>query len=264
MRNRLLLAVAVALAATPSVAVAFNEGGAAPGAATPAGTAVPAQAADPETAAPFAPRRSVDTPVPRQDDERPEVPSNAEPLGRRPGSGLSFFTGFGLGGAEFVKATNSKGGEETLSAGSGLIFGLGGMVTPLWPSQHLGLGLGLDGAIKYDSIDAQNGSASITRYPIALTAHLLTNGSGGPHYFMLKGGVIRDFGVNYSLSGLAMIDANVTGTWGPTGALGYYKKFNDSFAWDLMGFFALTKHVIGTERFSANSFGLTLGLHLNL
>ena len=188
----------------------------------------------------------------------------AQLSGRRPGSGLSLFFGFGFGGEDFVSASSSSGNDETLSSGTGVIFGAGGMLTPLWPTEGLGLGLGVDAAIKYDSIDAANGSASIRRFPLALTAHLLTNGSGGDHFFLLKGGVARDFGINYSASGVASIDANVEGTWGPTGALGYYKRTNDVFAWDVMGFFALTNHVIGTSKINANSVGLTMGFHLNL
>jgi hypothetical protein len=189
--------------------------------------------------------------------------SDAELSGRRPGSGLSLFTGFAFGGADFVKATSSNGNDETLSAGTGLILGLGAMVTPLWPSDLIGFGVGVDGALKYDSINADNGSASITRFPLALTAHLLT-GPDGNNFFMLKGGIARDFGVNYSASGFDTIAANVKGEWGPTGAIGYYRRSNDSFAWDVLGVFTLTNHVVGAEKVNANSFGLTFGVHLNL
>ena len=184
--------------------------------------------------------------------------------GRRPGSGLTLLLGFGFGGTDFVKASSSNGNSETLSAGTGVIIGLGGMVTPLWPAENLGFGVGVEGAVKYDSISADNGSASITRYPLALTAHFLTNGSGGPNYFLIKGGAIRDFGVNYSASGFAALNANVTGTWGPTGSVGYYRRSNDVLAWDLLLFFAITDHVVGTEHLSANSFGLTTAVHFNL
>ena len=189
--------------------------------------------------------------------------SDAEASGRRPGSGLSIFTGFAFGGADFVKATSSSGNDETLSSGQGFILGIGAMVTPLWPSDLIGFGVGVDGALKYDSIDASNGSASITRFPVALTAHLLT-GPDGNNFFMLKGGIARDFGVSYSVSGFDMIDANVRGEWGPTGAFGYYKRSNDSFAWDILGVFTLTNHLVGDEKVNASSFGITFGAHLNL
>jgi hypothetical protein len=259
--------------ATPGPAAPPDGGATTVGGAAPSATAVDGTAADggvvPPTAAAAPVEPSVDSEAPRrrpaarasrQNDE----PSAAQLSNRRPGSGLSLFFGFGFGGDDFVKGTSSNGDDQTLSSGTGLLFGLGGMVTPLWAGETVGFGAGVDAAIKYDSIDASNGSASITRFPVALTAHLLTNGSGGDHFFLLKGGLIRDFGVHYSASGFASIDADVDGTWGPTGALGYYKRSNDSFAWDVMGFFALTSHTIGTAKINADSFGLTMGFHLNL
>ena len=254
--------------ATPGPAAPPDGGlttvsGAAPSATAVDGGVVPPMAA----AAPVAP--SVDREEPRRQpasraSRQDDGSSAAQLSNRRPGSGFSFFFGFGFGGEDFVKASSSNGSDETLSAGTGFLFGLGGMVTPLWASETVGFGAGVDAAIKYDSIDAANGSASITRFPVAFTAHLLTNGSGGDHFFLLKGGLIRDFGVHYSASGFASLDADVEGTWGPTGALGYYKRSNDAFAWDVMGFFALTNHMIGATKINANSFGLTMGFHLNL
>lgn len=70
--------------------------------------------------------------------------------------------------------------------------------------------------------------------------------------------------MNYHVSGIAAIDANIEGTWGPTAALGYYKRSTDSFAWHVLGFFALTNHLVGSEKIDAHAFGLTLGFHLNL
>jgi hypothetical protein len=190
---------------------------------------------------------------------------------RSPGSGLSLTLGAAFGGADFVKATDSDG-NHALSAGSGAMLGIGGMLTPLWVGERVGFGLGLDGAIKYNRLSAAEGRASLTRYPVTLTAHVLTNVSAGIHYLIIKGGVTRDFGVNYSLqliepagfpatSGFPTIDGNVSGTWGPTGAIGYYKRSSDVLAWDIIGFFSLTKHLIGTEQISANAFGVSWGLH---
>jgi len=195
---------------------------------------------------------------------RVRLASDAELAMRKPGSGLSMFFGGAFGGADFVKASNSDGDESTLSSGSGVIAGIGATLTPLWAADTVGFGLGVDGAIKYDHLGASNGSASITRFPVALTAHILTDVSDGLHFLIFKGGVTRDFGVNYSASGFASIDADVSGTWGPIGAVGYYKRTNDVFGWDLLAFFTVTKHVIGAERISANSIGVTWGLHWQL
>jgi hypothetical protein len=245
------------------VQVAASDASASPDGGAPSVASAVPQASDSEIGAA---RPSKPAPViPQGDVDEPQgEDSDAEVSGRRPGTGLSMALGFGFGGADFVKATSSNGNEQTLSAGQGFIVGLGAMVTPLWPTQGLGFGLGVDGSWKYDSIDADNGSASIRRFPVAFTAHLLTNGSGGgPHYFLLKGGVTKDFGVNYSASGFASLNADVKGTWGPTFALGYYNRTNDAFAWDVLGFFSLTDHVVGTAHLNANTFGLTMAAHLN-
>jgi hypothetical protein len=234
-------APAVVAAASPTSSAPLASAETAPpapdgSAPAPDGGAAPADA-DQQPDGQEAPPVGAPAPAPRVagavDRERPrgtrprssrapeDGASEAEASERRPGTGLSLFTGFGFGGTDFVKASSSNGDEQTLSAGQGFILGMGGMVTPLWLGEHAGFGAGLDVAWKYDNIDASNGSASISRFPIALTAHFLTNGDGGNHYLMLKGGVIRDFGVNYSASGFGQVDTSVRGTWGPLGELGY-------------------------------------------
>jgi hypothetical protein len=94
-------------------------------------------------------------------------------------------------------------------------------------------------------------------------AHLLTNGSGGPHYLVMRGGVVRDFGIDYHLVSAAGL-AGIHGTWGPTGSVGYYLRSNDFFAWDISAFFSLTDHVNENVRIDARTFGFTLAMHLNL
>jgi hypothetical protein len=248
----------VAVAAPPAPSASRSASSAPTPAAPDEVAPVPAAPPGPPVAA------AVDRETPRVAPAPASGETSAQLSGRRPGTGFSLFTGFGFGGDDFVKATSSTGNDESLSAGTGLILGVGGMLTPLWVGDAVGFGLGIDAGLKYDSIDASNGSASITRYPIALSVHALANASGGHHYLMLKGGVIRDFGVSYNASGFASVDASPTGTWGPLGEVGYYRPVSDSFAWDLMAFFALTKHVAPGGTLNADSFGLTVGLHYNL
>jgi hypothetical protein len=233
------------------------------------------EATDGADAPPPPPRPAVDTEEPSLETPPPldapmtigrapieKLPSDAVLANRPPGSGLSLFFGAGFGGTDFVRATSSNGDSQTLSSGSGVILGVGLILTPIWVAETLGFGVGADVSVKYDQLSAENGTASITRYPIALTAHVLVNVSGGGnHFIILRGGAIRDFGVNYSTSGFATIDANVTGTWGPTGSFGYYKRSNDMYGWELVGYFALTNHDIGTERINANSFGALAAMH---
>jgi hypothetical protein len=236
---------------------------------TAAAESQPSTAAESPTPPPAPPAAAADTEepelaaIPTLGGVRVEpLPSDAVLANRPPGSGLSLFFGGGGGGTDFVKATSSNGDSQTLSSGSGVILGVGVILTPLWIAETFGFGVGADAGIKYDQLSASNGTASITRYPISLTAHVLLNVSGGGnHFIVLRGGAIRDFGVNYSTSGFATIDANVTGTWGPTGALGYYKRSNDMYGWELVGFFALSKHDIGTEQINANCFGALAAMH---
>ena len=86
--------------------------------------------------------------------------SDAEVSGRRPGSGLSIFTPWPSAATTSSRASTTSGNSCTLSAGQAFILGIGAMVTPLWPSDVIGFGVGVDGALKYDNIDASNGTAS--------------------------------------------------------------------------------------------------------
>jgi hypothetical protein len=229
--------------------------------APPTAAATPVPAAPPPVAA--APVEVVAAPAPERQPKHVLAEAEAQVSERQPGTGLSLILGFGYGGADLVTVTDQHGGESTLSAGTGLIVGVGGMVTPLWASEHAGFGLGVDGTLKYDSVTSGGSSASVRRFPIAVMAHLLTNGAGGPHYFLLRGGVARDFGVDYDLFGAGAGLAGIHGTWGPTGSVGYYLRSNDYFAWDVTASFTFTDHVADGVRLSARSAGLTLGLHFN-
>jgi hypothetical protein len=216
--------------------------------------------------APHTPATDLEEPIPARPvrDRMPaheRLSSEAVLANRPPGNGLSLVFGGAFGGEDFVKATNSQGDTESLSSGSGVIVGVGAMLTPLWVAEAAGFGLGLDAAVKYDHLGASNGSASITRFPVSLTAHVLLNVSDYLHFIIFKGGVVRDFDVNYSASGFTALDVNVTGTWGPTGAIGYYKRSNDVFGWDILAFFAITKHQIGPDQINADSLGVSIGLH---
>jgi hypothetical protein len=225
-------------------------------------------ATEPSTAPAVPPAVDREEPVRRRPNPRGSThgaPEGAPGSSRRPGSGLSFFTGLALGGEEFVKVADDQGQEKaTLSSGDGVLLGLGGMVTPWWVNEAVGFGAGLDVALKYRSIEAGNGSASIIRYPLALTLHLLTNGGSGPHYFLARAGVVHDFGAHYSVTGFDQLEADASGTWGPTFSVGYYRRSTDLLAWDVMFLGAFTDHVVGPVHIDAKSFGVTVGLHLNL
>jgi hypothetical protein len=196
--------------------------------------------------------------LPRPEGSPEVAASDAALADPHPGSGLSAFVGFGFGGDTLATSTNGDGNSAALNAGKGLIVGIGAMDTPFWLSSRTGLGLGLDGALKYDSIS--DGGVSLRRFPIALTAHLLTGGAGGRGYFVARAGLIRDFNVVYRLGSTT---ERLDGGFGPTASLGYYRRTNDTFAWDAQLFGALMSYTAGTQELSANTFGLTVGVHLN-
>lgn len=87
--------------------------------------------------------------APRMSLSRPRLPSDAQLANRRPGNGLSLVLGGAFGGEEFVKTSTSNGDEgSSLSSGSGVIAGVGGMLTPLWAGDAAGFGLSANAAIK--------------------------------------------------------------------------------------------------------------------
>ena len=192
--------------------------------------------------------------VPREPDE--------SSTGWHPGSGFSAVMGAGFGGEDFVKAS----GDEGLSSGQGFLVGVGGMVTPFWIGEVVGFGAGVDLALKYAGLRAQNGSASITRFPLALTVHLLTNFNGRSHnYLFARAGVSRDLGVHYQadIDGQGL-DVDADGTWGGTFSAGYYRTLKNEMAIDVMLFATLGDHVVNDHHIDANSFGVSGAVHFNL
>jgi hypothetical protein len=188
------------------------------------------------------------------------------PPRKKPGSGFSVFFGFGAGGEEFANAKASDG-DRTLTTGKGGLFGLGAMVTPWWPADALGIGAGVDVAWKGEHIDAQNGDASLRRFPLAFTAHLLTNFDGrSRHFLLVRAGVSRELGIHYHLAvdGQSDIDVDADGTWGGTFRAGYYLVLTELLAADATFFVTLADHIINDVHVGANSAGLTIALHFNL
>ena len=63
-------------------------------------------------------------------------------------------TGLPFGGDEIAKTSNANGDVGSLTAGGGVMLGIGAMWTPLWLSQDVGLGASVDASVKYDSLTA--------------------------------------------------------------------------------------------------------------
>jgi hypothetical protein len=132
------------------------------------------------------------------------VPASPEParVGQLPGSGLTLELGYFLGGDSLVDVMFESGRERTLSAGRGVQLALGGMWTPLWATDAVGFGVGGSVGWKYDSISADNGSASLTRLPLSATVHALIR-LDNRWFVLFRGGLATELGGHISGSGLA-------------------------------------------------------------
>jgi hypothetical protein len=115
----------------------------------------------------------------------------------------------------------SDGSTETLSAGSGVFLSIGGIWTPLWIGDELGLGVGGYLGLKYDSIGGSNASLSLTRFPIGFAAHALIRLSER-WFFLIRGGVQKEYGVSLSGSGGVSGSADLDGSLGGLGEGGFY------------------------------------------
>jgi hypothetical protein len=144
---------------------------------------------------------------------------------------FTFNFGFALGGDNILTAQLSNGDTEELKAGQGGFASAGVMVTPLWLGKVVGIGVGGDIGVKYDSVEASNAGVSFTRYPAVGTAHLLLR-TGEDWYVLAAGGVEKDLDISVSGSGDASsLQANLSSRNGGLGRLGMYVRFGDHVAW---------------------------------
>jgi len=185
-----------------STAVASAAGdqapAAGPGEPPPAPAAAAAPAEDRET--PTAPR--VPSPRAAADAETPRASRRAAPPVAR--SFLPLFDvgaelGFFQGGEELVTATNSEGNEETLGTGDGLLLALTTRVTPVWLAERVGLGVGAGAGLKYWSVGGTGAEASMFKYLLTGTGHLLL--SVDPTWLVfIQAGVEKNYGMDLSIN----------------------------------------------------------------
>jgi hypothetical protein len=184
---------------------------------------------------------------------------------RHPGSGVMFdFGGFG-GGADLATAQLSDGTNETLSAGGGVFFSIGGLLTPVWIGDAVGFGLGGYAGVKYQSIGGSNGHLSLNRFPLGVGAHSLIRLSER-WFLFLRGGIQKEVGG--SLSG----DGDVSGSQDLTTSLGvlaeggfyYVSKAADNHMAALLTFrYTTGQDSANGQTVEANSAGIVLGIHYN-
>ncbi len=138
----------------------------------------------------------------------------------KPGNGLSFLMSGDFGGENLVRATMSNGDTQTLSGGTGILFGLGAAYTPLWIGDTMGLGAEARIGIKYDSITASNASISKLSYPFSAGIHDYLRMSRR-WYLTVAGGTHKELGAGLSGSGDIAGDVSFESPWGWYGEGGF-------------------------------------------
>jgi len=198
----------------------------------------------------------------QEETERPVVSGFSK---KRPGTGFSFLIG-GQGGGHTLATLTDEDGERTVKAGQGLTLGIGGMLTPLWLGRAVGLGVGADLGFVGDSAHVGNLRTSLVRFPLALTAHVLTNFTGhSPNYLLVRAGASRELWGRYHAPPELWnaIDADVTGSWAPTFSVGFYRRLAPLLAVDFRFFATFRELTIGGTKVGANSYGGALVFHLD-
>lgn len=185
------------------------------------------------------------------------------PQAPRPGIGFHLAMGLAGGGADLVTAEFTNGDRSSLSAGDGLYLAIGATVTPLWIGNRVGLGLGGDIGWKYYSIDASNGSVSMSRYPLDLWAQTLIALSDS-WYVHLLAGPHKESGINLSGGGVVSGSASFDSPWGWMAQGGFYATSSWHSAFGLGLRYTDVHYRIGGRTFDASNIGVDLTMHANL
>lgn len=158
--------------------------------------------------------------------------SEIERVKSRPSVDVMASFGWDFGGDEVVRAQFSNGSSQTLAAGQGPFLRVGAMVTPLWlAADGVGIGAGVDIALKLDNISASNADITLIRYPSSFTLHALLR-VRPLWYVLLAAGVDKDQGISLSTSGAASVTGgtSLTSRIGGVGRLALYWADTDSAA----------------------------------
>ncbi len=179
----------------------------------------------------------------------------------RPVLDFTLALGVAFGGDNIVTAQLSDGSTRTLSAGSGANFGVGAMVTPLWLGDLLGLGVGGEISLKYNSLTASNASIGFTRYPAIATLNAFVR-TGQKWFLLAAGGIDKDLGISLSGDGDASaISGSASSHLGGVGRLGMYFRTSDGVATTFgVGYTRLRYEGPGGSA-DASSFGFWLNTH---
>jgi len=180
-----------------------------------------------------------------------------------PGTGFSVALGGDLGGDNLVSASMSNGDNQSIDAGSGVYGTIGASLTPLWLGDVVGFGAGSRIGIKYDSIDAKNGSVLLTRYPFSLWIHSYLRISER-WYFNIAGGAHKELSPGLSGDGVAAgVQANFQSPWGWMGELGLVFAETWHTAMGLSLRYTKMGYIIAGQTFDASNIGFGLTFYWN-
>ena len=138
------------------------------------------------------------------DDETPYRPAPVATVGAsgrlvdHPGTAFGLVSGIALGGDKIATAMFADGHSDNIRAGEGVVLDLQLSFTPLWIGDSFGFGAGGSIGVKHSSIDASNGSISLTRFPAVAFAQMMSP-IGERGSLLLRAGVVKDLGVNLGL-----------------------------------------------------------------
>jgi hypothetical protein len=216
----------------------------------PAGVSVPASEDPP-------PRREGDReqPVARH---RPNAVREV-PVRRRTSLGFQGALFSGGGGLATTRSPSSSQ-PSTLRAGSGLLLGAAGRLTPIWTTGGYGLGLGLDLGVKFNGSGQGTGRATFRRFPIGLAGHWLMPVTGRV-FFLVRAGLFKELGLR--LGGSA-----VSSSWNDELSSGLGKQFDVGFslpagsvAFGVAARYCLLRYSFRGDEVSGNGLGIVLSLH---
>jgi hypothetical protein len=176
--------------------------------------------------------------------------------------GLRF--GFAGGGDTLASAQLSDGSSRSVSGGGGGAVAADLKLTPFWLADTVGFGAGGEIGWKGQEISADNGSVSLDRFPLVVTAHVILRATDYA-YFMLSGGVEKDLAISFTGSGVGALNGDVTfkSSIGGAGALAFYYALTPHFTLDAAVRFARLHYDVagpgGTGRVDASNGGFSMG-----
>jgi hypothetical protein len=179
-----------------------------------------------------------------------------------PGSGLTAGVGFFFGGESLYTVSFLNGPDRNLNAGRGVLVTVGGLWTPLWIEDQIGFGAGASAGWKFDSIEAANGSISLTRFPLTATVHGLIPISR-QWFALVSAGLTKEMGGTVSGTGFAATaSGDFTSSLGLLGEGALYARIGQATLGGALRY-STSHDVYRDAEFDASSLGIIASAQYN-